>query len=400
MATQSTEITFTVAESISAKNITITDSSSYAGSDLTWSSADNRIILEITDPQGTIFRPLPAVTSPDITSGGGAVSLNLAVDGDGNVIRGAYKVRAVYFDVNDTATQFERTYQFDNSYSSATIDLDLSYSVINPIYFKSVDNTNYDYNSVTPTLSRVHTLTHPQGNGTYQVTTKTLNTKVFYYSTDPDITSVVGLVTTATYTFEGFYTDVTGTNVNWTLVDSISGSKGIYVSGGSDGCDLFCCMKALEQRLNTAISTGNKTDEIRLKELSNRATNLWLLVQKAYDCGKSSDAANYTTEIKDLLNCEGGCGESGTVSQVVGVGTTPDIVRLGSAIMTADVTSYTFTGLIGYNYSDGDVIITVDGDNVASIDTYNISLNSITGEVSFGTTVYTGVKVAYHIIKP
>lgn len=404
MATTSTEITYTVAESISAKNITLTDTSSYGGSDLSWSSGDTRILVEITDAQGTIFRPLPATSSPDITGGGNAVSLSLPTDADGNVVRGINTVRLVYFDVNDAATQFERSYKFDNSYSSPTVDLDLSYSVINPIYFKAVDETKYDYNATTPTISGTLTLTHPQGLGSYvsniDNTVKTLNTKVFYYSTDPDITSVVSLAATATYAFAGYYTDSASSNVNWSLVNAITGSKGIYVSGGSDGCDLYCCMKDLEQRLDTAISTGNATNETRLTALFNKASNLWQLVQNAYNCGKSSDAAAYTSEIKDLLQCTGDCGSSGTVSQVIGIGTTPNITRIGSAIMTADVTSYTFTNLIGYSYSDGDVIITVDGDDVESIDTYSIALNSITGEVSFGTTVYTGVKVAYHIIKP
>lgn len=488
MATPSTAITFTTAESISAKNITLTDTSpTYDSGELSWPTASNGIVVKIVDPQSTVFRPAPAVTSPDITGGGNSVSLNLPLDGDLNVIRGSYNVTLTYFDIANTtatsfdattvatnaiaianvfnfgqsiiysaaggtkipeltdgaeyficntttsssiklsttesnaltgvvlgitngsgatgtqtftASQYDRTYQFNNSYASPTIDLDLSYSVINPIGFNSTDNTDYGYNTVIPTLAYVHTLTHPQGNGSYVVTTRTLNTKVFYYSTDPDITSVIGMVTTATYSFTGYYTDVTGTNVGWDLVDIIGGNRGIYVSGGSDGCDLFCCMKALEMRLDDAISSGNTTNETRLTKLFNRASNLWQLVQKAYDCGKSSDAASYTAEIKDLLDCDGDCSSAGTVSQVVGIGTTPDIARLGSATMTANVTSYVFTGLIGYNYSDGDVIISLDGENLASSSSYNVSLNSITGEVTFGATAFSGVKVSYHIIKP
>tara|TARA_R110001606_G_scaffold6316_2_gene28481 strand:+ start:11897 stop:13111 length:1215 start_codon:yes stop_codon:yes gene_type:complete len=404
MATQSTDITFTTGESIAAKNVTLTDTSTFSSGDLSWASADSRILIKIVDPQGTTFYNNTDTATPNMTSGGSSDTLNLPTDADSLVVRGMYKITLTYFNVSAPTIQFERTYQFDNSYASPTADLDLSYSVINPIYFKAVDSTSYAYNSVSPSIAGTLTLTHPQGLGSYvtniDASTKTLNTKVFYYSTEPDITSVVGLAANATYTFAGYYSDSVSTNVTWTLLDLVSGSKGIYVSGGSDGCDLYCCMKALEQQLDAAINTGNKTNEARLTSLFNRASNLWQLVQSAYNCSKSSDAASYTAEIKDLLNCTGECGSSGSVSQVVGIGTTPDIVRLGAATMIADVSSYVFSKLINYNYADGDVIITVDGADVASIGTYNISLNSVTGEVTFGTTVYTGVKVAYHITKP
>ena len=404
MATQSTDITFTTGESIAAKNVTLTDTSTFSSGDLSWASGDSRILVKIVDPQGTTFYNNTDTSNPNMTSGGSSDTLNLPTDADSLVVRGMYKITLTYFNVSAPTIQFERTYQFDNSYASPTADLDLSYSVINPIYFKAVDSTSYAYNSVSPSIAGILTLTHPQGLGSYvtniDASTKTLNTKVFYYSTDPDITSVVGLAANATYTFAGYYSDSVSANVTWTLLDLVSGSKGIYVSGGSDGCDLYCCMKALEQQLDAAINTGNKTNEARLTSLFNRASNLWQLVQSAYNCSKSSDAASYTAEIKDLLNCTGECGSSGSVSQVVGIGTTPDIVRLGDATMIADVSSYVFSKLINYNYADGDVIITVDGADVASIGTYSISLNSITGEVTFGTTVYTGVKVAYHIIKP
>lgn len=400
MATQSTEITFTTAESTSAKNVTFTDTATFGGSDLTWGSSDNRVLVKIVDPQGSVYYNNTDVSSPDIDSGGGFTSINLPKDNDSNVIRGEYVVTLTYFDANDTPTQFERSYKYDNSYSSPKASLDLTYSVINPIYFKSVDNTDYDYLTFTPSLSRVHKLIHPSGLGTYSVTTKDLNTQVFYYSTNPKITSEVTLTTTATYTFNGYYTDATSVNVEWTLIDVINGSNGIYVSGGSDGCDLFCCMKSLEERVQNAIDTGNKTDEIRLTSIFNRASNLWQLVKSAYDCGKSADAATYTQEIKDLLDCDGGCGSTGSVSQVVGIGTTPNITRLGVETMTSNVSNYTFENLKNYNYSDGDVILTIDGNDAASIDGYNISLNSTTGKVDFGTTVYEGTKVAYHIIKP
>jgi len=404
MATQSTDITFTTGESIAAKNVTLTDTSTYASGDLSWASGNSRILVKIVDPQGTTFYNNTDTSNPNMTSGGSSDTINLPKDADSLVVRGSYQITLTYFDVAAPLVKFERTFQFDNTYSSPTADLNLSYSVINPIFFKAVDETSYAYNSVDPTITGTLTLTHPQGLGSYVTnidsSTKTLNTKVFYYSTDPDITSVVALSANATYTFNGYYTDATSTDVTWTLLDAVTGSKGIYVSGGSDGCDLYCCMKALEQQLDAAINTGNKTDEARLTKLFNRASNLWQLIQNAYNCGKSSDAAAYTSEIKDLLSCTGDCGSSGTVSQVVGIGTTPAIVRMGSATMTADVTSYTFTELINYNYADGDVIITVDGDDVESISTYSISLNSLTGEITFGTIVYTGVKVAYHIIKP
>ena len=52
MATTSTEITFSSAVSNSAKTLTLTDTASYGGSDLSWASGDSRILAKIVDPLG------------------------------------------------------------------------------------------------------------------------------------------------------------------------------------------------------------------------------------------------------------------------------------------------------------------------------------------------------------
>lgn len=398
MATSSTEITFTSVVSNSAKNITLTDTvSTYGSGDFSAyavGGSDANAMGKIVDPLGNTILNNTDTSDPNITVGGGSFSFNLPLDSNGNIQEGNYTITLTYFRDGDTATQLERSYTFNFSYTRPSIDLEISYSIINPIEFKSVDNTSYAFGGVTPTSTVTQVLYYPPSvGGTYTQVGKTLAVQTFYTGKGSVKATPVN-----SYAFTtGYYTDATGTAVNWTLNDTWSDIKNYEVSSVASSCDLECCLSALQKQVKNAQGKASYPEKL---ETYLQASSLLTLINLKFDCNKPSEVASLVEQFKQLTGCNDDCSCDTTPVQVIGVGTAPDRTRKGIATMTADVTSYIFTDLIGYNFANGDFMISIDGDNPETMSGYSLSFNTVTGEVSFGTTVYTGVKVGYYIIKP
>ena len=392
MAITSTEITYTSAVSNSAKTLTLTDTASYGGSDLSWVSGDCRILAKIVDPLGNTVLNNTDTSSPNISAGGGNFSQTLPVDADGKIISGNYTVTLTYFDVAVPLTQFERSYVFNFSYERPTINLDITYSIINPIYFKSVDTTNYDYLGVTPTSTFTQVLYYPPSvGGTYTQTGKTLAVSTFYTGKGEVTQTPLN-----TYTFTtGYYSDATGTAVNWTLSDTWTELKNYEVSSVASSCDLECCLSEMQEQVE--LSKGKSSYDAKLAKF-NYAASLLTLINQKFDCNKPSEVAALVEEFKQVTGCTGDCSCDSNPVQVVGVGTTPERTRKNVHELTSTASSYTWTQLIGYNFANGDFMFFIDGENAETAG-YTVSFNPITGEVSWGSSLPSGVKIAYYIIK-
>ena len=393
MATQSTDITFTSVVSKAAANLTLTDTSTYSAGDLSWASGDSRILVKIVDPLGSTVQDNTDTSNPDISTGGGSVSINLPTT-NGDIIAGDYIVTLTYFDVGTPLTQFDRGYTFTYNYTRPTVDLSITNSVINPIYFKSVDNTDYSVNSVTPTITRSHILYYPPSvGGFYSTTSSTLSVSTFYTGSGE-----VKLTPTTSYAFtSGYYNDATGTAVNWTLIDTWSKVEDYTVSGVSSSCDLECCLSELQAQVDS--SKGKSSYDANLGKF-NYASSLVTLINKKFDCNKSQEATPLIEEFKRVTGCTNNCGCDSDSVQVIGIGTTPSLTRKGIVLITADVTSYTFAELVNFNFTNGDFFVSIDGANPETLGGYVLDFNTATGELQFGTTVFTGTKVAWYIIKP
>lgn len=314
-----------------------------------------------------------------------AATIALPLDGDGNVKRGGYTVTLTMFDKDVTGTTFERSIYFDYDYSRPSISLSISHSVINPIFFKSVDETSYDYNGVTPTITRTHTLFFPKNKGSYSVTTKTLNTNSYYTGA-----STVYLLSVTDYVFAtAYYTDDTANLVNWRLSDSFFKNEPYTVSDSTSVCDYYSCIENLFDKVQEK-RLKNANDYESLKADLDWATLNWQMLQNAINCSKSEDFQKYITQIEEATGCTGNC-DSGQVSLVTGIGVVDVLDKRYEVTAPTNLASYTFlnssgnAALIGFNYNNGDVLIYVDG----LLDTGG-SLDSSTGTYTFGSVVTNG----------
>lgn len=325
-------------------------------------------------------------------------SLSLPVDSDLNYYKGDYDISVYLYDTGATTVQEYRTQHIPLNYTTPAITLTNSYSVITPIFLKSVDDTTYLYDNVTPTISRDFTLYYPQNYGSYNVTTKTLSTSGFYGGSPA--THGLKLISTLTYTFtKAYYSDATGVLVPWYMNDIVTKNDEIEVYSNVSGCDIYCCLKTLEEKVEAAKNTPRFA---ALVEKQARATALARLIQQAYECNKSEDVNDYKTELNRITGCSGcdDCGDS--VTQVVGIGTLPVVTKKGFvtvASSSGSVSSYTFSALAGQDFTQGDFIPIVEGEDAECLSGYTITFNAITGTISYGTTIVNGSKIGYRLIR-
>ncbi len=409
MATETTAITFTTTIDYNSQTITFQDTSpTYGGGSgaLGWAEADNAFITKLELGTDTVYNNTSG-TSPDATGTDASFTTSLQTDADGNIVNGEYKVTLTYFNVSDTglADAYFREYVFNVSYVSPTHDIDISHSVINPIFFKSVDNTTYTSNAVTPTITRDHRLYYPSAIGGYnQVTTKTLNTSLFYTGT-----SEVYLKSTLSYTFtDGYYSNASSVAVNFTLTDIITSRVDYIVSGVTSSCDFYCSMKEVYDNYydNKTTNVGRANKYLSKYEEASLA---WQMLTQSINCGKSVDMQTYVDRLNNILGDACNCSDSTSATQVVGIGTVTNIERVYSRTATVSPTaSYTFTladavtgsststnaALVGFTYNK-DFIVLIDG--IADI---GGSFNSATGVYTFGTTLSPNAIAQAIIIRP
>lgn len=396
MATVSTEIDFDIQASYSAQEFTLTDASTYSATDLTWTSANSRGLIKVVDPLGNTIYNNTDTANPDLTVGLGTVSgIKYAADGDGNLITGNYQVTLTLFDQGVPATQFERTFTMKVDFAAPTTVLDISWSVINPIYFKSVDNTTYDQLNYAYTITRTQTLFYPNViGGSESQSGITFNSNTFYTGS-----STMRLLADVDYTFLGFFNDVPNTDVAFTFNYTNTTDEVVFVDDTNSVCQMYCCVDNAWEKYQSA-RTGMKSNTGTLKAVWQEAADNWFMMKQSFECNQSQNVAKYRAEIQRVTNCSGdGCECSSTTpTQVIGVGTTTELTKKITFVTAAPTASYTNTELKGLSWADGDFIVFVDGEEQESLVLSN-SFNSATGEFIFGYTIPSGVEVYFQIVK-
>lgn len=407
MATESTAITYTTTIAYNSETITFQDTSpTYGSGDLSWAEADNAILTKITSPDGVVDYNNTNPLSPDATGVDASFTTSLPTDADGNPKQGQYTILLTYFDVNvGLSSARNREYVFTVSYASAVHDIDISHSIFNPKFFLAVDSTVYTSNAIDPTITRDFRRYNPTPIGGYvQTTTNTINTNSFYTGTN-----TIYLQSTLSYTFtDGYYSDASGSAVNYTLTDTITTNNLDYeVSDTNSICDYYCVLKeTYNGYYNNKTSNVGKANTYL--EKYNEGLNALQMLQLSIDCGKSVDMQTYINRLTTIFGdgCE--CETSTSPTLVSGVGTIENLERVYSKTTTSNTTSYTFlksdavTGsstssdaaLVGLTFNK-DFIVTVDGvgDTGGSFDTS-------TGAYTFGFTVTSGAVIQAIIIRP
>lgn len=388
-------ISFTTQFNLTAspKVFVFTDTSNYPGQGIATSNVNGD--FKITSPSGIVI-----YNNTDYTNGGcdirvsastqNQTSIQLPLGTDGLVEAGVYTILYTVYDKNllvySTVTN---TYTY--VYVAPVITITQSSDCLSPL-FTSTDATSYVVLGITPSITRTHTLQYPLGSGASNTVTSTVTIQrgsgQYYNGTQStEIDSYV------TYTFAD----------GLVVYDLLTGSQE-FVVDCSDLCSIYCCVKTLEGRMVTYL-TSNTELYLETRALFSQIMGLWGLALRAQACGKSDDVNTYIVLMKSLANCtDDCCGSGDTPTAVVGLNGIINevIVESGDStvvvtpVVAGNTTTYTvtidpsFVTLVNSMYNT----VVAAGTNVTSITDSGIVAGVRTFTVNAATQ--TGASVLYN----
>jgi hypothetical protein len=334
----------------STKVFQFTDTSNYIGQGI--ALADVIGNLTITSPSGAIVHTNSNFLSPvlcdidRVTSANNQTLIQVPVGLDGEPQAGIYTIEYKVFITGDAFYTVTNTYNVN--YTSPVVAIAQTVDCISPL-FTSVDVTNYTVNGTAPVIDRVHTINFPfgsAGEGSPVIgVTQTLTTSTFYNGTQ-----TTEIFSELTYTFPD----------GMMIYDEVSGSKEILVDC-TDVCAIYCCIRALEQRM-ISYSTTNTILYRETTLLFSQIMGLVGLVTLAQRCGKSDEINGYLSSIKLLANCTDDCACSGDAPvQVAGLSGLVNQVIVQSGGDPIEVEGLTSGGVTTYTiYFSGALLTTIN----------------------------------------
>lgn len=387
----------------------------------TFSDTTDMVDIGVSNIKGTLRITVNGETSPyhynnlndwaapDIDRSNGntradtiSVPIPLPLNSSDKLVKGSYKI--------------EYNSEYDGSGSADAeneITLDIEYDRVTGVLTSTVnllptnpelsvtDETNYEVDLVSPTVTRALSLVPPAltalplSTSTTTAATLTISqfsTKVWYGE----------LVSDVTYDFSS--KTVTGSTNNFTsgqftlnVIDQILKTKAINVEGSTALCEIYCCLAEWEERLNDARTNDFTLYNSRYRPIAGEVSYYLSLVQQSYACSVDSDINHYVERIKKLTGCNGQCGcDDDTPVLITGVATSN--AALGNKIkFTTTTTTPTYQNLNlkgkDFNNTQADFLVFVDG--IYDEGTFNANNYTYT----FDTSIPSGVEVVFVILK-
>jgi hypothetical protein len=333
----------------------------------------------------------------------------MALNFDGSIIPGEYKVQVTYFDIAFPEVLLYRTSVFTYNYVSPKVKLDSSYQLFNPAYLTSSDKTNYGVETVTfganhqPYQALINfTINYPQGGGSWTVDTPTLSTNGFYAGS-PAVHGLVFHNDLRYFYNNGFYEDGLPQDISLYVFDYVSCNDQVDVWKESTVCDLYCCLKEANNRMVAAEGTASY-NQMRMDYLL--AQDIAALITLAFNCGKAEDIGKYMDQFQKITNCSGDCNECDDDNPiaVIGIGTLPNTNRRDVYVFPANVNdsnkSYQSNDLIGLSWTNGDFLVTIGGKDISSILGYETTTwDSMTGTMIFQNAQTEGAILTWYKLK-
>tara|TARA_A100001391_G_scaffold177346_3_gene141106 strand:- start:5215 stop:6843 length:1629 start_codon:yes stop_codon:yes gene_type:complete len=310
----------------------VEDNNDYSTSSL---SGDLHVVVTITGPGGSLHSGGTS-SSPDMTipsteyTPSSPVQANRKFNGTGislpSTINGTYKIEYNIYDQAGSGSVYTETYAFDYSFSLPTASVGLS-ATMSASLLTSTDSTVYGGSYTNDSLTRTHSIHPPAG------------------AVDPlgaAIPDPADTGSTATITYTGITTGTWSSTVStfgeWSTGQMASGHQTSkhYVTGTVTGgatttinsdlglCDVYCCLKALNDRYEQA-KCKNKDLAEEYKAKIEDVTRLVTLFVQAVSCGLTGDASCYLTDIKNISECGTECkcyGDSSVPANIPIVSTT------------------------------------------------------------------------------
>ena len=280
-------------------------------------SGDLHVVVTITGPGGSLHSGGTS-SSPDITipstqyTPSSPIQANRKFNGTGinlpSTINGTYKISYDIYDQAGSGSVYTETYAFDYSFTLPTGSVGLTATMSSSL-LTSTDSTVYGSSYTNDSLTRTHSIHPPAG------------------AVDPlgvAIPDPADTGSTATLTYTGITTGTWSSTISslgeWSTGSSSSSilTSKHYVTGTVTGgatttinsdlglCDVYCCLKALNDRYEQA-KCKNKDLAEEYKAKIEDVTRLVTLYVQAVSCGLTADASCYLTDIKNISECGTEC---------------------------------------------------------------------------------------------
>lgn len=279
-------------------------------------SGDLNVVIQITGPGGAVHSggtsssPDKTISSSDYTPGstiGTSRKFQVTMP---STLSGGWKIDYLIYDQAGSGSVYTEYYAFTYSFSVPTGSVSLTATPSSSL-LTSIDSTNYNSSYTNNSAVRTHSIYPAPG------------------AVDPlgvAIPSPADSGSSATITYTGITTGVWTSDIStlceWQDGATVSGSTtntSLHyvtgtVAGGSSAtidsdvglCDVYCCLKALNDRYEQAKCKNKELAEDYKAKIED-VTRLVTLYVQAISCGLTADASCYVTDIKNISECGTEC---------------------------------------------------------------------------------------------
>ena len=266
---------------------------------------------------------------------------------------------------SNTLEYYTTSMLITNNYVRAKVCIAQTADCVTPL-FTSQDTTDYVVDGVTPSISRVHTISYPNGSSP-TTSTSALITRGSgeFFNGNQTSTITSGVV----YLFS-----------NFTITDSITGFKNIQVDCTSL-CKLYCCLRSLAQRMTNAPFGSTLYNELAAQ--FSVVMGLVQLAAQATSCGHGTDISGYVATIQAMTDCNDNCGCSDEpCAPVYGTGAIINNVIVESGDAYIVVNAITGGGTTTYQVLINPTLIGQINTNTTNITTLQAQVNVINSEIA------------------
>mgnify|MGYP003639339888 CR=1 FL=1 len=227
----------------------------------------------------------------------------------------------------ELATQINFTYSFAAPAASLSLN-----AVTQASQITTTDSADYTSGGALTITSqtRTHKLYPPQG-AKDAITGKLLPSPV-----DSGSSSAINYtgITTGSWSSDvssAMEYSIPGNTGSYNIKTTLVGFASASVSSDLGLCDIYCCLKALNDRYEDA-KCKNKDLGDEYKDKIESVTRLVTLYTQALDCGNTADAACYLNDIKNISECSTECNCYGEDSAPQGIPITSAVSSVSYAL--------------------------------------------------------------------
>ena len=274
------------------------------------------MVIQITGPGGAVHSggtsssPDKTISSSDYTPGASISSSRKFQATMPSSIAGSWKIDYLIYDQAGSGSVYTEYYAFTYSFSVPTGSVSLTATPSSSL-LTSVDSTDYNSSYTNDSITRTHSI-HPAPGAVDALGVAIPDPADSGSSATITYTGITTGLWTSTISTVGVWSDgdvVAGSTTNSTkhyVHATVAGGGSSNINSDVGLCDVYCCLKALNDRYEQAKCKNKELAEDYKAKIED-VTRLVTLYIQAVSCGLTGDASCYITDIKNISECGTEC---------------------------------------------------------------------------------------------